>query len=128
MSQPPASDPYGAPGPAQPPGGGAFVAEGKGLMGSLFDFSFRHFATPHIVRIVYILATVMLGVGALFTIISGFAMIGSRQAAAGIVLILLTPLGFLLYLALLRMTMEMYVAVTRAADELSRIRDALSRR
>ena len=120
--------PAGGPGSSADGPGDSPKSDAKGLMGALFDLSFRHFATPHIVRIVYILAMIAIGVGALVSIISAFVMMGNRQAGAGVVLLLVTPVIALLYLALARMTMEMYVAICRAAEELGRIRDGLSRR
>lgn len=129
--------PYGQQGYGQPsygqqpyPGGDSATGDAKGLVGSLFDFSFRHFATPHIVRIVYIIATVLLGIGLLGFVISSFAVMsqGGSSVLGGLVMLVASPLVFLLYLALLRMSMEMYVALTRMADDMGRIREELRRR
>jgi Domain of unknown function (DUF4282) len=118
---------YGQPNASGGPHASA-TAQGKGLIGALFDLSFRYFATPHIVRIVYILAMVAIGLGALGSVLTAFVMMGNRQAGPGFLLLIATPIVALLYLALARMTMELYVAVTRTAEELSRIRDELGRR
>jgi hypothetical protein len=72
---PPPSDPYGQPpAPGTPP-------PSKGFFGALFDFSFEHFVTPMIVKVVYLL-------------------------------------GILLYLCLIRMTLEFYLAVTRMSQDI----------
>lgn len=116
----------GPDGPARP-----FVSsqEAKGLFGSLFDFSFRHFATPHIVRIVYIVAALLIGIFSLGALSSAISLMANRQAFLGLLLLLATPLIALIQLALARMTMEMYVAVCRSAEELTRIRqDGLPQR
>lgn len=120
---------FGGPPPPGPTGPGQSVQDmSKGLLGSLFDFSFRHFATPHIVRIVYVLVTVALGIAGIGMLITALGMMGNRQAGAGFALLILTPILMLIYLALARMTMELYIAVCRTAEEASRIRDLLERR
>lgn len=122
---------------AQPPVGSPVWPTGapsqgkKGLLGSLFDFSFRHFATPHIVRIVYMVSMVLLTISGLGWIIASFAVMTSGEDGAtliGLLMLLSTPLVFLVYLAMIRMSMELYVAVTRLADDVGRIREELGRR
>ena len=73
-------------GPSAPTPQPDLMAQSKGLLGSLFDLSFRHYATPHIVRIVYILLMVLVGLGA----------IGGLVTAIG--LFRFSPLMGLLYL------------------------------
>ncbi|WP_420176447.1 DUF4282 domain-containing protein [Luteococcus sp. OSA5] len=103
-------------------------AETKGLFGSLFDFSFRHFATPKIVRITYILCTVMMALVALGMVAGAFGMMAQDEAGAGFLMLLLTPIVILFYLALIRMSMEMYVALTRLAEDVGHLREELKRR
>lgn len=119
---PPPSDPYGQ--PPQPPEGGGYGGgyggpgspppSSKGFFGALFDFSFEHFVTPMIVKVVYILAIVALGVGWLVFLVAGFA----DNAGAGLFVLVLGPIGILLYLCLIRMTLEFYLAVTRMSQDI----------
>lgn len=120
----------GYPGGQEYGGGAPFSpkAEAKGLFASLFDLSFTHFATPHIVRIVYIVAMVLIGLGALGAISTAFVAMSQGAAAMGLLLLIATPFGALLYLGLARMTMEVYVAICRSADELRRMNDRVSGR
>lgn len=125
-----ASDPSAWQGQQQPaaPDGNALGSEAKGLIGSLFDFSFRHFATPKIVRIAYILSAVLIGLFALGMLVSAFAMINNDEGALGFLTLVATPLVALFYLAMVRMSMEMYVALTRMADDLGQLRRELRER
>jgi hypothetical protein len=106
---PPPQEPYGQappPGPSQP--------SGKGFFGALFDFSFQHFVTPMLVKVVYILATVALVVGWLFWLVAGF----TQDAAFGIGVLVLGPVVLLIYLALVRMTLEFYLSVVRMSEDI----------
>ena len=110
---PPPNDPYGQPA-APPPGGPGRPPEGKGFFAALFDFSFEYFVTPMIVKVVYILAIVALGTAWLVFLAASF----SQGAGAGLVVLLLGPIGILLYLCLIRMTLEFYLAVTRMSQDI----------
>ncbi len=79
-------------------------------------------------RIVYIVAMVVIGLGALSAIFSAFVMMSQGAAGVGLLLLIATPFGALLYLGLARMTMEVYVAICRSADELRRMNDRMSGR
>ena len=109
---PPPSDPYGQ--PAAPPPGGPIVPPAKGFFGALFDFSFEHFVTPMIVKVVYILSIIGLGVAWLVFLAASF----SQGAGAGLFVLLLGPVAILLYLCLIRMTLEFYLAVTRMSQDI----------
>jgi len=107
---PPPNDPYGQ--PAVPPPGGPPPT--KGFFGALFDFSFEYFVTPMIVKVVYIIAIIALGTVWLVFLAAGFA----QGAGAGLVVLLLGPVAIVLYLALIRMTLEFYLAVTRMSQDI----------
>ena len=116
---PPPSDPYGQPPPpsdpyGQPPGGPGGLPQGKGFFGALFDFSFEYFVTPMIVKVVYILSIIGLAVVWLVFLAAGFA----QNAGAGLIVLLLGPIGILIYLCLIRMTLEFYLAVTRMSQDI----------
>jgi len=136
MTQPPGDqDPYGQqpdpytqytqPYAEQPPGGGpppygqqpagpGGQPPRKGFFGSLFDFSFEHFVTPMLVKAVYIVAIVALGLGWLIWVAASF----SQSAGLGIAVLLLGPILIFLYLCLIRMTLEFYLAITRMSQDI----------
>jgi hypothetical protein len=108
MSDPNA--PYGQPYPTPQQS----LDAGKGFLGALFDFSFTHFVTPKIVKFVYVLAVVALGLGWLLFLATTF----SQSAGAGIAVLIVGPIVILVYLAFIRMTLEFYLAVTRMSEDI----------
>ncbi|MDN5564373.1 MAG: DUF4282 domain-containing protein [Luteococcus japonicus] len=116
---------WGAPTQPAPQPGGDLGSDAKGLMGALFDLSFRHYATPKIVRIAYILCLVMVGLTAVGMVLGAFGMMAEEEVGLGFLVLLLTPLVSIVYLAIIRMSLEMYVALTRMADDLGRLREEL---
>ena len=100
---------------AQPAtGSGQAPSAKKGFLGSLFDFGFEHFITPMIVKVVYILATIGLVLGWFIFLIGAF----SQSAGLGIVVLILGPIGVVLYLAFIRMTLEFYLAIVRMSEDI----------
>lgn len=97
----------------QPPSADQVQREAKGFLGALFDFSFTYFVTPMIIKVVYLIATVALVLGWLILLVAGF----SANAGIGLFVLILGPLFVLLYLALIRMTLEFYLAVVRMSED-----------
>jgi hypothetical protein len=92
----------------------------KGFVGSLFDFGFTSFVTPKVVKVLYVLIMVVLGLSGLGFAASAFAV----NTGAGIfVLIIVAPLFFFVFLALYRIALELFVVIFRIAEDLRAIRD-----
>ena len=105
------NNPYGnTPGGPSGPG----VTDSKGFIGALFDFSFSHFITPMIVKAVYILAVVALGLAWIFFLIAAF----SQSVGGGLFVLVLGPIGIVIYLAFIRMTLEFYLAIVRMSQDI----------
>lgn len=129
--QPPPNDPfqqpYQPPQPQQPyqqptaPTGsqyGAFAPPQDDLTGglrSLFDFSFNTFATPKIVRIVYIVITILIALAWVGTLIS---MLANGEWLGFFLVLIFGALVALVYLALARMTLEFYYSVVRMSEDI----------
>lgn len=121
---PPPNDPYQegyehaeaarSPGQAQPD-----LTSPKGFVASLFDFGFNSFVTPKVVKVLYVLIMIMIGLSALVFLLFAFRV----NALFGILsLVILCPLYFFVYLALWRIVLEIFVVVFRIADDLRYIR------
>lgn len=121
--------PYGGPPPGQQPppppgqypvgpGGQGFPPpeQSKGFFGALFDFGFHSFVTPSIIKVVYILGLIGIGLTYLFFLIASF----SENAGIGIAVLLLGWIPALLYLALWRVVLEFYYAVIRMSEDIHR--------
>ncbi|MEW1955748.1 DUF4282 domain-containing protein [Terrabacter sp. NPDC080008] len=88
--------------------------EGAGFFTALFDFSFTNFVTPILVRFVYVLATVALVVMWLVFLVTGFA----TSLGAGLLALVLGPVLLVIYLAVVRMTLEFYLSVVRMSEDI----------
>ena len=107
-------------------GGRAFAtqqfpaAEPKGFLGALFDFSFTSFVTPKVVKVLYILIVVVVGLSAV-----GFALsvLATNVGLGLIVLLIGAPLYFLVVTALYRITLEFFMVIYRMAQDIRAIRE-----
>jgi hypothetical protein len=103
-------------GKALPPVDGGFFPRGTseenafvGLFKGLFDFSFRRHATPHIVKMLFVLAIVGAGLWALVS----FASIASVGGGAALIALLVAPVLFLIIVAYTRVFLELVLSVTQ---------------
>lgn len=120
--QPPYPPPPGGYGQQQPagwgppPGGGpAGPPAQKSFFSALFDFTFDSFATPGLIRILYIIGTVLIVLGWLGYVVVGFSALG---AAAGIGILIFGAIFALFTIALLRVSLEFYYAVVRMSEDI----------
>jgi len=118
---PPPSDYSGASstpsGPSGPSGMSSLpnpAREGAGFFTALFDFSFTNFVTPILVRFVYLLATVALVATWLIALFAGFV----RGFGSGLTVLVLGPVFLVIYLAVIRMTLEFYLSVVRMSEDI----------
>jgi hypothetical protein len=103
------------PGEPAPYGSGAAQSmDASGFFRALFDFSFNEFITPKVVKFVYVLATIALVLGWLVFVLVGF----SDSAGAGLFYLIGGAIGVILYLALIRMTLEFYLAIVRMSQDI----------
>ena len=114
----PPPPPMVPPAPSGGPGGMSSIPdparEGAGFFTALFDFSFTNFVTPILVRFVYLLATIALAVTWLIFVIAGFA----NSLGAGLGALILGPVFVVIYLAVIRMTLEFYLSVVRMSEDI----------
>jgi hypothetical protein len=92
--------------------------ERRGYFASPMDTRFDHLITPKLVRFLYIVSIVVLAIGALVVIVSGFA----DKVGTGILALILAPLGALIYLIVIRLWLELIVVafkIREAAEEVA---------
>ncbi len=85
----------------------------KGFFGSLFDYSFSSFITSRIIKILYVLITVLYSLGALIVLIFGL----SHGAASAIISILIVPIAWLLYMIVARVALEVLIVIFRIGED-----------
>jgi uncharacterized membrane protein len=95
--------------------------DGKGFIGSLFDFSFTSFVTPKIIKVLYVLVTAWTVIWALIFLRYGFKYGGA--AGGFFTLIVVDPILILLTLGAYRMVLELFMVVHRMHEDLKAIRD-----
>ena len=107
------------------PATGIGTGRDAGFFSALFDFSFRKYATPSIVKIVYILVTVVMVLGALVWTITGAAGVFDVDPGLGVLFLLLgVPfilVALVLQLALFRVLLEASLALIRSAQSLQNL-------
>ena len=87
----------------------------KGFLQRLFDLSLTSYVTTKILKVIYIVAIVLAGLGALSMIVSGFRV----GAGAGLLALIVSPILFLIYVILARVWVELVIVLFRIADDIS---------
>jgi len=85
----------------------------RGFITTLFDFSFSEFLTTKIIKILYGIGVLLAGLAALSSIIYGFKL----GVGAGIGVLILSPLVFLLVVVIVRIYLEIMVVLFRIAED-----------
>lgn len=109
---------YGAFPPA-PPAPNTPGNQASGFFQALFDFNFNSYVTPKVVKVLYILLTVLLALYVLGLTVAGFS---SDSPGLGLVFLVLGLLGFIVFLALIRISLEFYVAVIKIAEDVKELK------
>jgi hypothetical protein len=92
--------------------GKGFTVE-KGFLASLFDVSFSTLITPKVIKVIYLLSMVLIGLAALVFVVGAF----QSSAGAGLfVLIVGAPLVSLVYLIYTRVVLEVIIALFRIME------------
>jgi hypothetical protein len=133
---PPTQQPPGAYGQAQPSwqqtagqqryagypaGTGGFPpqTESPNFFGALFDFGFNTFATPVVIKVLYILGLVGIALGYVGFVITAF----TQSAGYGLIVLLLGAVVALFYVIFFRVFLEFYYAVVRMSEDIRAMRN-----
>ncbi|WP_293818893.1 DUF4282 domain-containing protein [uncultured Corynebacterium sp.] len=104
-------------------------ADKDGFFAALFDFSFTRYATPSVVKVLYILLMIVVGLFVLLAVIGFLA--AMAQDASAIVLVLigipLVLLGAVAWLAFYRVGLEVAVSIIRTAQSVQSIDERQAR-
>lgn len=107
--------------PGYPAGTGGLPPqnEAPSFFGALFDFGFNSFATPVVIKLLYILGLVGIGLGYVAVVISGFA----DSALTGLVALIGGAVVALFYVIFFRVFLEFYYAVVRMSEDIRAMRN-----
>jgi hypothetical protein len=101
------------------PGGVTPQGEARGFAGALFDFGFNSFATPVVIRALYILSLIVIGLSYVVGVISGFV----SDPVSGVVALIVGGVVALLALVYTRVILELLYAVVRMAEDVRQLRN-----
>ncbi|MGO1193536.1 MAG: DUF4282 domain-containing protein [Nesterenkonia sp.] len=130
MTQPPSEEnweqPQGGQGnpPHQPAPSHRPGPDTSGFFKALFDFSFKSFVTIKFAAIIYGIALLLIGIFTLIGIIFAFVTM-TEEPLVGFFMLVLTVILAPFYLILVRLTLELYVAMIRTAQNTAATTSAL---
>jgi hypothetical protein len=89
------------------------MGDSRGFLESLFDVSFSSLITTRVIKVLYVLSMIVIGLFALFFVVAAF----SNSVAGGIVvLVVVAPLAALLYLIYVRVLLELVIVIFRIME------------
>jgi hypothetical protein len=92
----------------------------RGFFGSLFDYSFSSFVTPRIIKVLYVLATVLISLWTLFLAAAAFNV---SETAGALTLFVVGPLFFIVSMLYARVVLELVIVFFRINGNVQEIRD-----
>jgi hypothetical protein len=106
----PAGTGPGGVGPTEPP---------RGLFPTLLDTAFHSYATPVIIKVLYVLGLVVIGLSYVGLVVAGF----SQGLVVGFAAVLIGGVVALFYVMLFRVSLEFFAAVVRVAEDVRALRN-----
>ena len=108
-----------SPGPTSPPRHAhAPSLTQRGFFASLFDFSFTSLITTKIIKVLYVISVIFIG---LFSLAFVFYAFHVSPTLGLVVLIIVAPLEALFWLIYTRVIMELFIALFRIAENTSEL-------
>ena len=96
------------------------AADERNFFAALFDFTFTSFITTKIIKVLYVLVMIIIGLSALLFTFDAFKL----NATFGLLtLVIGDPLFIIVVLALWRLYLEFYIVVFRIAEDIRALRE-----
>ncbi|SKC68284.1 DUF4282 domain-containing protein [Krasilnikoviella flava] len=89
--------------------------QGSGFLSALFDYSFSRYITPSVVKVVYIIVTVLV----VLVWLSGLVATFSQSVWGGVLYLVFGWIIALVYLALARIMLEFFLAVINVSEKVN---------
>lgn len=94
--------------------------QAKGFLASLFDYSFSFFVTSKIIKVLYVLTTIVVALWTILFIVLAF----KASAAIGAVMLLIGgPIFFLISMIYARVVLEVLIIFFRISENVQAIND-----
>lgn len=104
-----------------PQSSSAAVASSKGFFAGLFDFTFENLVALKVIKVLYGLFLLALALGILGGLGTSVISVVNGQVLAGLGMLVLLPIGALLYLILGRVYFELIIVAFKMAEDLDEI-------
>jgi Domain of unknown function (DUF4282) len=85
----------------------------KGFFASLFDISFSSLVTTRVIKVVYVISMVVIGIGALVFFVAALA---DGETGSVVFAIIIVPIVALLYLVYTRIILEVIIVLFRIME------------
>lgn len=99
-----------------------YRSQGEGFLKSLFDVSMKEMITPKIIRILYIIGLIGIGLGVLGSLVAAIVAASTAGIGALLVSLITIPIGALLAVIFLRVYLELIILLFNIYDQLKEIR------
>ena len=109
--------PHGYPPHFQYPPHPSFLGKAWGFISPIFDISFSTFITSKLISVLYIASMVVAALSTLSILIGSFA----SDVTGGVIILILSPLIFLVQLVWFRVLLEIVVIIFKIAESLRSI-------
>ncbi|MFN2189406.1 MAG: DUF4282 domain-containing protein [Candidatus Promineifilaceae bacterium] len=86
---------------------------------AIFDFSFTHFVTTKLVKLLYAIALIFIVIGFLTMIVAGFVSMFNDSFGSGLALLCMSPFVLLIYVLLARVWSEFLIVIFRISENIS---------
>ncbi|MFI7399044.1 DUF4282 domain-containing protein [Streptomyces sp. NPDC049541] len=117
---PPGRPPTGEPpAGAPPPHFGPRPTPAKGFWAGLFDFGFTTFVTPKVIKFVYVVMTIIIGLSWIYWLYEGF----HASSGLGILVLVFGPLIALFWLIVYRIMLELAMVIFRIGADVHAINE-----
>jgi Domain of unknown function (DUF4282) len=104
-----------------PQSASATVASSKGFFAGLFDFTFENLVALKVIKVLYGLFLLALALGILGGLGTSVLSVINGQVLAGLGMLVLLPIGAVLYLILGRVYFELIIVAFKMAEDLDEI-------
>ncbi len=102
-------------------------SQGKGFLAALFDVSMKEMVTPRIIRVLYIIGLIGIGLGVLGGFVTSVFSAFNDGMIALIGAIVVIPIGAIIAVIFLRIYMELIILLFNIYDQLTEIKKSLRR-
>jgi len=86
----------------------------NGFLASLFDYSFSSFITSKIIKVLYVLSTIIIGLTTLLLVLAAF---NASSGAGLLTLVIIGPLFFLISMIYTRVLLELLMVIFRIHED-----------